>query len=333
MVNIISPKSSYVDNDNPDTYTLIWEGSLSGGQTSYEVLYREKGAEEWLTTGRVNSSETSYDLRSIYDLVGIDFVEIEYKVTLTFDYTDGDVSTVGTESSNVFSLIFNEGISGNLNVWVGFEKHSYPMFDTIKNTNLDTMSINTDDGEKKIPLVEADNVLAKDMKIQVASDKARCLAGYSPNFAYYTPKDTDVFGEFDVSATGTYKYTDSYSYISQYGYKYSYLNYTERKTYNAFGGSYSYDKITVTYFREYVGAVYGYYYYYNHTLALRRAYRMFDSYYYYASASSISTAYAYYYYRSYGSFDNYSYKYTNDTYSDGYYDATGNYSYNYNYTT
>lgn len=240
MINIISPKSVYVNNDDPSTYTLNWEGSLPSGQVSYEVLYKEKGSETWLTTGKVMSTDTTYDLRNIYTLVNIDFVEIEYKVTITYESINDGETIRGNESSNTFSLIFNQGISGDLNVWVNSEKRSYPMFSTINNDNVNTLAIRTTDGDKLLPLVDEDSVLASDMRVRVSSDKTQSVAGYDPDFKYYTPTDSDVFGTIEVEGQYNYNYQSSYNYISSYGYNYSYYDGTASDTYCTQEDGYAY---------------------------------------------------------------------------------------------
>ena len=240
MINIISPKSVYVNNDDPSTYTLNWEGSLPDGQVSYEILYREKGSDTWLTSGKVVSTATEYDLRNIYSQLNIDFVEIEYKVNVTYEKSENDETIKGTESSNTFSLIFNQGITADLNVWVNSEKRSYPMFDEIRNDNMNIMSVHTPNGNKLLPLVDDDNVLSSDMRIQVADDKIQSVARYDPDFKYYTPTDADVFGTINVEGQYNYSYQRSYNYISTYGYNYSYYDSTSSDVYCSYESGYVY---------------------------------------------------------------------------------------------
>jgi hypothetical protein len=241
MVTILSPKSVYVDNDNAETYTLNWQGTLSG-QTAYEVLYKLKSSDIWLTAGKVTSTATSYDLRKVYDLLGIDFAEISYKVLLyyTTQTTDNETTT-GTEYSNTYSLIFNQGSVGSLNVWNGSEKKSYPVFDKVTNDNVALLNVKTKDTVIKAPLVDDESPLKSDLKIRVAKDTTLSVANKDASFHYYTPTSSDKFGDFYVygrnynnTGTGTedayatdtsYYYRDvQYYYISQYSYRYKYVS-------------------------------------------------------------------------------------------------------------
>lgn len=242
MVTILSPKSVYVDNNDSSTYALKWSGSMSG-QTAYEVLYKIKSSDTWLTAGKVTSTATSYDLRKIYDLLGIDFAEISYKVLLYYTTSSGtNETTTGTEYSNTYSLIFNQGSVGSLNVWNGSEKESYPVFDKVSNDDVALLNVKTKDAVIKAPLVDDESPLKSDLKIRVAKDTTLSVANKDASFHYYTPTSSDKFGDFYVYGrtydnTGTDSTTASkndryyyyyravrYYYITQYSYRYDYVS-------------------------------------------------------------------------------------------------------------
>ena len=279
MVNILSPKSVYVVNDDPSTYTLTWAGSITG-QIAYEILYQLKGSSAWLTAGRVNSTSTSYDLRNIYNLLGIDFSEISYKVVLTYEKTENNETTTGTESSNVYSLIFNQGIVGSLNVQNQNTSESYPIFNRINNEDIDAIKIKTSKGIKLVPLVDSSSPLSSDFKIRISNNNTRCVATHSPSFTYYTPSSSDTFGNFTVNGYYTYNYQRSYNYISTPSYRYSYITGTSSDRYRTYTYGYKYYNYLRSSVRNY----------------LSNYYRYISSYNYRYSYSYNSTAYGYKYY-------------------------------------
>ena len=182
MVNILSPESVYVDNNDSSSYTLTWEGTMEG-QIAYEIMYKLKNSDTWLTTGKIESTETSYDLRNIYNFLGIDFAEISYKVLLYYSASTGESeTTTGTEYSNTYSLIFNQGITGNINIWNGSEKEIYPIFDNINNDNIHKVNINTDQGTKLVPLVDDNSPLASHFKIRISNANTECIAHRDASF-------------------------------------------------------------------------------------------------------------------------------------------------------
>ena len=262
MVNIISPKSVYVDNNHSSTYMLQWEGSIQGQQT-YEVLYRQKGNDTWLTTGRVTSSDTSYDLRNIHTLIDIDFFEIEYKVVLTYNMIDESETksetTIGTESSNVYTLIFNQGVSGTLNVWTNTGKKTFPVFDSIKNDNISKWKINTSSGTKMVPLIDEGENLSSNLKIAVTDNKVKTVAGYDTRFYYYTPSASDIFGNFYVNGTYYYYTYNNYYYISQPSYQYFYYSDTTTTYYKSSSEAYQYYNYLSGSVRNYKSYYYKYY--------------------------------------------------------------------------
>ena len=161
-ITIISPKSAYVDNKNSSTYTLQWKSDISG-QTGYEILYKKKTASEWSTLGKVTSTATSFDLRNIYKVTNIDIEEYYYRVML---YYSGDDYT-GTEYSDVYSIIFNEGYECKLNVNMPDGIHKYPLLSNIKNEEISFMEVQSN-GIKKLPLIEPNHPLADGVKFQTS---------------------------------------------------------------------------------------------------------------------------------------------------------------------
>lgn len=296
------------------------------GQTAYEIMYKLKGSNTWLTAGKVNSTATSYDLRNIYNLLGIDFDEISYKVLLYYSATTGENETTsGTEYSNTYSLIFNQGISGYINIWNGSEKESYPIFDTINNDNIRKLHINTDNGTKLAPLVDANHPLSSNLKVRVSDTNTECVAASDASFTYYTPTSSDTFGDFRVTGGYSYYNKDRYSYVSSYSYKYYYVSSTPRDSYRNYLNSYYY-------YRYYTSNTMRFGRYYNYIPTYNVYAHYITSYYHYNITSSISYRYSgdYYYRNGPGFFD---YKWGFSNYLYGYYTvgSGGAYGRNYNY--
>lgn len=241
MVTITAPKSKYVDNNDASTYTLKWTNAYSG-QYGFAVLYKLKSSASWLTTGIINSTATSYDLRNINNLLGIDIDEIQYRLVVYYKTSDGTETRDFSDAAYIYSLIFNSGISGHLKVNNGSTTIDHPTFTTIKNNNIEKLNIQTDSGKQMIPLVDSSSPLAGKTKIKTNSG-VKNLATNNANFTYDTTKLT-TYG------TATANYT-SYSSEQSTGYKQVSAAYNSYSTgYNTLYKNYGYT--------EYVGSYYKY---------------------------------------------------------------------------
>lgn len=365
MVEITSVGSLYLDVNSKSGYELTWNPSFSG-QTHYEILYTFNKNDTWLTAGKVAStSATSYDLRKLYEIVDIDFVEIFYKVRVYYSRinSNGDLET-GTEDSNIFSVIFNQGYSSELNVW-NDEKKSFPMFANAKNDNIPFLSVNVDGTTERVPLVEKSSPIAGDLHIEVDNGE-RVLAKSSGYFAPNPIGANDSFGYFNVSGNYNYTFSEDVSYYyyrntgtttsrsnlhsstyyyyslsgyynryaTQLQYRYTYYYYYYGR-YNGYGwSSYYYQYVPPLYTQPYGDPrqwTTGYYYYVTY-INTRDTKSQSTSYYKYY------TAYLYYYYRNWYNSYWYSYSYYYYYYNSknlGTYTNTGDRTayYYYNYYT
>ena len=307
MVTITSPKSVYVDNNDSSTYTLKWTAVT--GQTAFEVLYKLRTSDTWQTAGKILSTDTSYDLRQIYSLLGIDFQEISYKLCVYTTVTSENVTSTGYEYSEVYQLIFNQGPSGELNIYSGGATTSYPVFSKVSNPNLEYLNINSN-GIKKIPLVPESSPLASKMAVKTPKG-IRFIAGKTTNIRdYYTSQGTPV-GYFSAYVNQYYNTYTYYSYITSYRY------YTAPNTYSSYSYPSAYRYYTAPNTYGYYSYVTSYRYYtapntYS-SYSYPSAYRYYTApntygYYYYATGAYTSykaTIYSYY---------KYSYSFVNRTY-------------------
>ena len=336
-VSITSPQSVYVDLGDPTTYTLNWARNSSapldqqfivGNQTAYEIMYREKGSTIWLTTGKVESTEKSYDLTQIRTITGLDFTEIEYKVRVYYQYDQftTDMAIVGVHEgyadSEIYTIIFKPESSGELSSYNDSEIYRYPFFDSVDTDNINIQC----DGVKHIPLVDYDSPIAGPLKIKVGdsnmalattADKATFVDEPYPSGTYigckYVKEDTSYQVYAYKEDTGyRYENTPAYYEKSTYDYKYKTnpsirydvynTGYDKYKYYYAYKYYYYSTKVTETKYNRtdsYYRGYYYYYYYYSYK------YSYYVSYYKGSSASSVGV-----------------YGYRNDTYQSlvtGYY--------------
>lgn len=223
MVTITSPKSVYVDNNSSSTYTLEWINEYEG-QYAFEILYKLKTSNSWLTTGKITSSNIGYDLRKINDLLGVEIDEIQYRLIVYYKNTQGIESKDFSDAALIYSLIFKGLTSSSLKIFDGKQVSSYPLFSEIKNTNIEKLNINTSSGTAQLPLVEDNSPLSGEAKIKTKNG-IKHFAISSPKFTYDSTKLT-TYGT--VSA---YYGTPNYQYSN-----YSVNNYTKyyKLDYNAY---------------------------------------------------------------------------------------------------
>lgn len=249
MVTITAPKSKYVDNNDVNTYTLKWTNAYSG-QYGFAVLYKLKSSASWLTTGIINSTATSYDLRNINNLLGIDIDEIQYRLVVYYKTSDGTETRDFSDAAYIYSLIFNSGISGHLKVNNGSTTIDHPTFTTIKNNNIEKLNIQTASGKQMIPLVDSSSPLAGKTKIKTSSG-VKNLATNNANFTYDTTKLT-TYGTA-VSYTVNTVYAKG-SYNSERTSRYDALRYDGRyynSAYTSYNTSYYGNRGYTTYYNNY----------------------------------------------------------------------------------
>lgn len=260
MVTITQPLSTYVDNNDSSTYTLTWTNDNYTGQYAFEILYKIKSSDSWLTTGKIESTLASYDLRNLHDLLGIDLDEIQYRLVVYYKTTDGVETRDFSDAAYIYSLIFNSGSNESLKTYDGKTTSEYPLFSEINNNNIRHMNIQTANGTKRLPLVDNDSPIAGNVKIVVAdgdSKITKSFANKSPVFTYDTSKLTTYgtvqsYSSEPIYSTGSYN-SEAYSNYSSKRYDGRYYNtaygsyytsYYGNKYYTAYNNNYGYTKYT-----------------------------------------------------------------------------------------
>lgn len=272
MVTITQPLSAYVDNDNPSTHTLRWTNQYTG-QYAFEVLYKQKSTSSWLTTGKIESDQSDYDLRNLHNLTGIDLDEIQYRLVVYYQTTEGIETRDFSDAAYIYSLIFNSGSTESVKVYDGTTTSEYPLFSEIKNDAIDHIRVSTDDGVKKLPVVDKSSPLAGTAKIVMPGGTVKHLAGNAPNFTYDTSTlptygtvktqgDVEVYAKESVSIEA---YSDYYAYR----YDGRHYNTLYEYRYSSYYGNKSYTRYDNNYGVYYTSSQYYYYYnltgYYNYT--------------------------------------------------------------------
>lgn len=318
MVTITSPKSVYVDNTKADTYTLIWKNTYSG-QYSFEVLYKLKTSSSWLTTGKIISENTSYDLRNIHDLLGIDIDEIQYRLVVYYKTTEGIEIKDFSDAALIYSLIFNTGFTESLKVYDGTSTIKHPIFSTVENTALETLKIKTDEGIKKLPLVESNSPISSAVKIKT-NKGIKHLASNNPKFSY----DTSVLTTYGTVTA--YYTTPNYRQDVYYTARYSSYNNLDSPAYNNYAASY-YTKYTTVPASYYTTRYDGVYY---TTRYNGRYYTTYGNNHYYTTYANNYRYYNYISsYYSYSYIPYYAYSYPSSYRAVLTYGVVGSYSYTY----
>lgn len=312
-VTVLQPGSVYADLEDDTTYILKWENDISG-QYAYEIMYKLKKSADWSTLGINSSTDTSFDLREIYNVTGLDIHELHYRVMVYFK----NEGLEGKECSSTFSIIFKNRITAYLGTYDGSSISHYPAFDKINSTDIETMDAAVNNGIKHFPLVDEDSPLNSHLKVRTE----KSIKSVASQYAKFRRSNIYGHGEFNKYVHQEYQYTDyvyrndAYNYSYQYGYtgynsgtyNYSYTEPYSRADYSV-GSSPYYKPVSYSY------AGYS-----------SRAY------YYYYTSSYAHTAYAYdrtylYYYRESYSYGRY---YYNRSY---YYYYSGSYYYKTSYST
>ena len=238
MVTITQPKSVYVDNEKEDSYTLKWENTMSG-QTHYEILYKIRSNSTWSTVGKIESTATSFDLRKLHEIFGNDFEEIQYRVLVYYSIENEKGTLTGKEYSEVYSVIFNQGIANTLKFYDGDSVHEYPVFNEIDNKYLDSIEIDSS-GTKKIPLVSKDNPLSSNLVVGTSRGKKHVASGeatFKPSgiygngyFEQYVPVYTEIYTNGSSPNYASYEAYGSYT-TGQSGYVgYTYYSQSSERT-------------------------------------------------------------------------------------------------------
>ena len=174
-VSITSPQSKLITitQQFPD---IEWICSIEG-QKYYEIQYRFKDHTPWSTCGKVESTDTSVSMQCIYDLVGVDFYEIYYRVIIYYDGYNIIGPVQGKDISNTYSVMFMHGIAGTLNVYDGAGTLKYNFYDQINTptgsdkSKVEVLNIALDDGTHiaKVPLVNKQSAIASNFVINIDS--------------------------------------------------------------------------------------------------------------------------------------------------------------------
>lgn len=283
-VTVLQPGSVYADLEDDTTYILKWKNDING-QYAYEIMYKLKKSADWSTLGINSSTDTSFDLREIYNVTGLDIHELYYRVMVYFK-SDG---LEGKECSSTFSIIFKNKITSYLGTYDGSSISHYPAFDKINSTDIETLSVSVNNSIKHFPLVDEDSPLNSHLKVRTE----KSIKSVASQYAKFRPSNIYGRGEFNKYIHQEYQYTDyvyrndAYNYSYQYaytGYKndtyhysyadsYRYAGYSSRTYYYYYTSSYTrtayaYDKTYLYYYRQrdtYKNGRYNYRYYYYYT--------------------------------------------------------------------
>lgn len=296
-VTVLQPGSVYADLEDNTTYILKWENDISG-QYAYEIMYKLKKSADWSTLGINSSTVTSFDLREIYNVTGLDIHELHYRVMVYFK----NEGLEGKECSSTFSIIFKNRITAYLGTYDGSSISHYPAFDKINSTDIETMDAAVNNGIKHFPLVDEDSPLNSHLKVRTE----KSIKSVASQYAKFRRSNIYGHGEFNKYVHQEYQYTD-YVYRNDaynYSYQYGYTGYNS-STYNySYTEPYSRADYSVGSSPYYKPVSYSYAGYYSRT------------YYYYYTSSYARTLYAYnktylYYYRERNTYKNgrYNYRY------------------------
>ncbi len=226
-IRIISPMSTIIDVPSPEIL-VQWQDSTDG-QEAYELQYKFKKANVWSTCGKVfDSNARSASLNTIYNLVGVDFYEVHYRIVIYYNGPNNKGFVQGIETSNAYSIIFRHGIANTLKLYDGSEVLEYPLYDQVSiNKNktgneVEVINISLDDSGNtinKLPLVEDDSVIKSDINIFISDTDTKRVAG---SYAAFT--DTGIYGT---------TYMNQNTYYQEIAYDYNYIDvYRSRPIYS-----------------------------------------------------------------------------------------------------
>lgn len=233
MITIVKPQSAYLTTDGNADLDLIWETDETE-QVAYEILYKRKEKTAWSTTGKTYSKEKSYSLRNLFNYIGQEhLVELHYRVLLYYERKVGEEEVIGTEYSNVYSIIFAPGYTKTLKLYD--EEKGTMEFPLFNNTQFkDTKDFNFQlscMGNWSVPLVPDNHPLASDFHVKT-EEGVMSFANNTPTF-----RDIGVYrnGYFRARA---YIMTPLYEYSTYANYKMGYDKTIGYKYYNTYGYMY-----------------------------------------------------------------------------------------------
>ncbi|MFG6394326.1 MAG: hypothetical protein K1W24_09160 [Lachnospiraceae bacterium] len=125
-------------------------------------MYKLKQAADWSTLGINSSTDTSFDLREIYNITGIDIHELYYRVMVYFKNKELE----GKECSSTFSIIFKNKITAYLGTYDGNSISHYPAFDQINSPDIEIMEAGVNNSIKHFPLVDENSPLNSHLKVK-----------------------------------------------------------------------------------------------------------------------------------------------------------------------
>ena len=222
-LHIISPQSVVADISYPAGMIIHWEDVSDGGQVAYELQYKLKEADFWSTCGKVyDSLAREVSLNTIYEYLQIDFYELYYRIIVYYDGTNSLGRIIGSESSDVYSVIFRHGIKNTLKIFEEGNIHEYPLLETINidsnitGDKVNALKINVDDEILQLPLVKSDNVLKSDLEV--------CVDSYTINNMHVAIEDVNNYNRFIPSGIYGYTYINQEIQSEQHMYDYAYTN-------------------------------------------------------------------------------------------------------------
>lgn len=243
-VTILKPKSAYINIQDSASRTLQWQAIT--GQTAYEICYKRKASSSWSTLGKVTSTDTTFDLKKVYDVISsIDFQDLHYRVIVYYTQENAEGTLNAKEISEAFNLIFRpKDASGKLYL----NEEEIPLFeDTTAASNLFV-------NDKKAIIADNSSALASENSL----NGSKFITGTTR----FSPTGIKAEGDFDQYVV-RYSYTTEpvyrayhygvYGNVNKYQYAYYFYDYGGSYTYGYANGRYYY---TLTYH-----AGYSYYYY------------------------------------------------------------------------
>lgn len=296
-VTITAPQSKVVARGS---VTLTWVAGYP--QSSYEILYREKGQNAWSTFGKVVSTATSVTL----DLSRFtDFIEYHYRVvTYADNVTSGSSMYSGSDTSAAYSIV------------------------VVPATRVASMKVRYGTGMEEVPLYNTTNIPQR-----ISSTNNRFGGLVDPSAANASKVKVQVNGSTKAVAKDTASFSDIGEYAHAYmnaRYGYSYV--TGTSYYSYYAGTYSTTGYRGPYDRYYqASGVYEGIRYYNQRFQYTTQALYGGSFYTVYYYRAIDEGYqAVYYYSWFGGSYYYSYTSSSAYYRYG---TTSSYGYNYAYNT
>lgn len=230
MAVILSPLSDIINLSEATEPVVNWQTSTEG-QEAYELQYKFKKSDVWSTCGKVYSATARQtSLMAIYNLVGVDFYEVYYRIVIYYNGNNTLGYIQGKEVSDAYSLVFRHGIANTLKLYDGAGTLSYPLYDEIA---IDTSKTNGEVLAQKVALDdEGTNILQLPLvsTYSIAKSKLKVCVDSETNDIKSVAESA-----FDFPATNIYGQTYMNQQIRTYNQVYSYDYQDVYKSYNAYG--------------------------------------------------------------------------------------------------